>query len=226
MKKRVDAVWDTACLAREIDAAIRSMPELTAARFRPILRHYAKAIRGAAPRQVRDLANELIELGFSQTHMAYALLGAHRPTLDSLNERKLKRFGRALGDWSTVDAFSLFLAGPAWRRGQISDAVIGRWGRSRSRWWRRAAAVSTVALNRKARGGTGDVPRTLAVCQQLAADRDDMVVKAVSWALRDLVTHDRRAVRRFLAAHDSELAGRVKREVTCMLTTGRKNPRR
>jgi 3-methyladenine DNA glycosylase AlkD len=226
MRRRDDVVWDTARLAREIDAAIRSMPELTAACFRPIWRKYSKAVRGAAPRQVLDLANELIELGFSQTHMAYALVGDHRPTLDSLTERKLKRLGRALGDWSTVDAFSLSLAGPAWRQGQISDAVISRWAHSKSRWWRRAAAVSTVALNRKARGGTGDVARTLAVCQQLAADRDDMVVKAVSWALRDLITHDRRAVRRFLAAHDAELAGRVKREVTSKLTTGRKNPRR
>jgi len=226
MQRRVEAEWDTTRLAREIDAAMRSMPRLTAARFRPILRQYSKTIRGRSPRQVLDLANALLDLGFSQTHMAYALVGGHRPALGSLTERTLKRLGRALQDWSTVDAFSLLLSGPAWRQGQISDAVIRRWGRSKSRWWRRAAAVSTVALNRKARGGTGDVPRTLAVCRQLAGDRDDMVVKAVSWALRDLVTHDQRAVRRFLAAHDSELAGRVKREVTCKLTTGRKNPRR
>jgi hypothetical protein len=47
--------------------------------------------------------------------------------------------------------------------------------------------VSTVALNVRSRGGSGDVPRTLAVCRFLVADPDDMAVKALSWALRELV---------------------------------------
>jgi 3-methyladenine DNA glycosylase AlkD len=226
MGSRGAAAVDVTRLAQEIDASIRSMPEPTAAHFTPIWSKYSKAIQGAAPREVLALAHELIELGFVQSHMVYALLADHRPALESPTERKLKRLGRALGDWSTVDSFSLGLAGPAWREGQISDATIDRWARSKSRWWRRAAAVCTVALNRKTRGGTGDVPRTLELCRQLAADRDDMVVKAVSWALRELVVHDPRAVRHFLAAHDAELGGRVKREVTNKLTTGRKDRRR
>jgi 3-methyladenine DNA glycosylase AlkD len=55
-------------------------------------------------------------------------------------------------------------------------------------------------------------------------DRDDMVVKAMSWALRELVAHDPDAVRAFLSAHDDVLAARVKREVTNKLETGLKNP--
>jgi 3-methyladenine DNA glycosylase AlkD len=51
-----------------------------------------------------------------------------------------------------------------------------------------------------------------------------MVAKAMSWALRELVVHDPRAVREFLARHDETLAARVKREVTNKLTTGLKNP--
>lgn len=226
MGRRSTAALDVKRLAREIDGAIRAMPELKAAHMRPIWSKYSKAIQGASPRQVLDLAHALMDMGFSQTHTAYALVADHRPARESLTERKLKRFGRALGDWSTVDSFALGLAGPAWREGQISDATISQWARSKSRWWRRAAAVCTVPLNRKAQGGTGDVPRTLQICRQLAADRDDMVVKAVSWALRELVAHDRKALGRFLAAHDAELAGRVKREVTSKLTTGRKDRRR
>jgi 3-methyladenine DNA glycosylase AlkD len=85
--------------------------------------------------------------------MACAQVADHRPARESLTERKLRCLGRALGDWSTVDSFALALAGPAWRGGQISEATISQWARSKSRWWRRAAAVCTVALNRKARGG-------------------------------------------------------------------------
>ncbi|MDH3368103.1 MAG: DNA alkylation repair protein, partial [Gemmatimonadota bacterium] len=54
---------------------------------------------------------------------------------------------------------------------------------------------------------------------------DDMVVKAMSWALRELIPVDHRAVERFLRKHDDVLAARVKREVRNKLTTGLKNPR-
>jgi 3-methyladenine DNA glycosylase AlkD len=53
-----------------------------------------------------------------------------------------------------------------------------------------------------------------------------MVVKALSWALRELVVHDPDAVRAFLSEHEDVLAARVKREVRNKLTTGLKNPRR
>ena len=51
------------------------------------------------------------------------------------------------------------------REGQVADALIQRWARSKDRWWRRAALVSTVALNIGARGGQGDPARTLMVCR-------------------------------------------------------------
>jgi 3-methyladenine DNA glycosylase AlkD len=129
-----------------------------------------------------------------------------------------------MASWDQVDTFAPYLSGVAWRRGQIGDATIHRWAASPDRWWRRAALVSTVALNIRARGGRGDVPRTLAVCELLLDDRDDMVVKAMSWALRAAVEHDRAAVEDFLAAHEGRLAARVKREVRNKLATGLKNP--
>ena len=107
----------------------------------------------------------------------------------------------------------------------MPDELIHRWARSEDRWWRRAALVSTVALNVRSHGGTGDVPRTLAVCQRLVDDHDDMVVKAMSWALRELVVHDPGTVRRFLEQYGDRLAARVRREVRNKLTTGLKNPK-
>ena len=60
----------------------------------------------------------------------------------------------------------------------------------------------------------------------LVDDHDDMVVKAMSWALRVLIVHDPQTVREFLAEYDQVLAARVKREVRNKLATGLKNPRR
>jgi 3-methyladenine DNA glycosylase AlkD len=106
----------------------------------------------------------------------------------------------------------------------IEIDAIRDWARSDDRWWRRAALVSTVALNMRSHGGHGDTERTLAIGRMLADDDDDMVVKALSWALRSLVVHDPEAVRDFLRRHDDVLAARVKREVTNKLETGLKNP--
>jgi 3-methyladenine DNA glycosylase AlkD len=60
----------------------------------------------------------------------------------------------------------------------------------------------------------------------LIRDRDDMVVKALSWALRELSKRNPLPVSSFLEQYDEQLAPRVKREVTNKLKTGLKNPRR
>jgi 3-methyladenine DNA glycosylase AlkD len=60
----------------------------------------------------------------------------------------------------------------------------------------------------------------------LVHDPEAMVVKALSWALRELVTHDAEAVRAFLAEYDAGLAALAKREVQNKLRTGVKHPGR
>jgi 3-methyladenine DNA glycosylase AlkD len=86
--------------------------------------------------------------------------------------------------------------------------------------------VSTVALNMRSQGGPGDTKRTFDICARLVGDHTDMVVKGLSWALRELVPHDADALRRFLAHHHDRLHARVIREVTNKLKIGLKNPRR
>ncbi|HEY1305637.1 MAG TPA: DNA alkylation repair protein [Vicinamibacterales bacterium] len=127
-----------------------------------------------------------------------------------------------LSDWGSVDLFGVTIAGPAWREGRISDRHVMRWARSKDRWRRRLSLVATVPLNSRARGGAGDPARTLAVCRLLADDRDDMVVKALSWALRELSKRDAGCVKEFLRTEDQRLAARVRREVRAKLETGRK----
>ena len=117
------------------------------------------------------------------------------------------------------------VAGPVWREGRVTDTAVLRWAGSEDRWWRRTAIVVTVALNQKARGGRGDTPRTLMMCERLAGDRDDMVVKGLSWALRELLVRDREAAEGFLKRHGDGVAARVRREVGNKLASGLKNPR-
>src|SRR5262249_1691891 len=103
-------------------------------------------------------------------------------------------------------------------------ALIDGWAGSEDRWLRRSALVATVGLNGRA-SGPADAARTLAICRTLAADRDDMVEKALSWALRFLSQRDRPAVEAFMAELGDALPARVRREVRNKLTTGLKTPR-
>jgi 3-methyladenine DNA glycosylase AlkD len=52
-----------------------------------------------------------------------------------------------------------------------------------------------------------------------------MVVKALSWSLRELAKRDHVRVRAFVAEHEKRLAPRVLREVRNKLNTGLKNPK-
>jgi 3-methyladenine DNA glycosylase AlkD len=175
---------------------------------------------------VLELASLLWRLGHHRfLYAATAAVRQHPTALGRVRWRFLERLGDQMDSWGAVDQFA-FLAGPAWRSGQISDTCVLRWTRSPNRWWRRAALVSTVFLNRRSQGGAGDLRRTLMICEPLAGDRDDMVAKAMSWALRELVATDRRAVERFCRRNGGRLPALVKREVRNKLTTGLKNPRR
>ncbi|MCK4414221.1 MAG: DNA alkylation repair protein [Candidatus Eisenbacteria sp.] len=225
MPRRNDTL-DAEALCTKIARRLARLPaSAKTPEIRAIRREYSRRIAGAGERQVLRLALCLLERHHHRG-FAYELLHHHAPALRSLGARDLARLGRGIDAWWKVDTFGLYLAGPAWREGQINDARIIAWARADDRWWRRTALVCTVALNVKARGGNGDVRRTLRICRLLLDDHDDMVVKALSWALRALVSHDRRAVRAFLARYDGRLAARVKREVTHKLRTGLKHPRR
>lgn len=216
--------WDTSQWLAELEAAAAAVERPKTATLRAVRRGFNRRLRGASAEQVLALAEALLATGSRRNRwFAYELIHDHKPALHSLDAARLEQLGEGMATWDQVDTFAPYLSGVAWRRGQIGDETIHRWAASPDRWWRRAALVSTVALNIKARDDRGDVPRTLAVCELLLDDRDDMVVKALSWALRSAVEHDRAAVESFVDAHEARLAARVKREVRNKLETGRKN---
>ena len=213
-------------LTAEIRAGFQALTSPNTASIRNLRREFSKRLAYAEPAFILKLALSLKKLpGFEFRFIGYELVQHHRATLASLDLAALEKLGDGIDSWAAVDCFACYLAGPAWREGQISDSVIRRWARSKDRWWRRAAIVSTVPLNNKARGGVGDTPATLMICGLLARDRDDMVVKAVSWALRELSKRDPNSVRKFLQEYQDVVASRVAREVNTKLKTGLKNPR-
>jgi 3-methyladenine DNA glycosylase AlkD len=208
-------------LLAQIEASLKALPDPKTGPIRRIRRDASSKLSKAPPRDVLAIAHKLlVRGGWPQRCVAYELVSHHKSALASLGRRELERLGRNLDSWGAVDTFACYLSGPAWRDGQIQDALVYHWASSPDRWWRRAALVSTVPLSR-----SGHSRQTLRVCRMLAADRDDMVVKALSWALRELAKRDPESVVDFVDRHKKVLAARVLREVRNKLTTGLKNPR-
>ncbi len=184
----------------------------------------SRRVRGASVVEIKALAAALANGGtFEGRKVGYQLLDKHRKVLAKLDLDEILALGEGIDNWASVDTFAALIAGSAWKRGRIGDDVVHGWLRSSDRWWRRAGVVCTIALNQKARGGDGDPERTLAVCEQVVDDHDDMVVKALSWALRELAKREPAQVVAFMREHDSALHARVKREVRNKLETGLKN---
>jgi hypothetical protein len=213
-------------LPAEILHQIRTSSDHTVSGLRPVRRHVSNRLRREPQELVLRVVFQLIATRGVPVWFAYEVLHYHREAMSRLTLVDVERLGRGMSSWGEVDSFACYISGPGLREGQLEIADIQRWARSADRWWRRAALVSTVPLNTPARGGNGDAGRTLAICDLLKADRDDMVVKAMSWALRELGKREPGRVKSYLAANASQLASRVLREVGNKLRTGLKNPTR
>jgi 3-methyladenine DNA glycosylase AlkD len=199
-------------LAEEIASRLAGLSSRTTPAARCVRREYSRMLAKAGPDLVVRIALLLAtRRDFACRFVAYEIVQHHRAAVASLTLDHLLKLGNGIDSWGAVDGFACLLSGPAWRDGRLSSAVIRRWARSEDRWWRRAALVSTVALSR--RGELEDVRRVIAVCSLAVSDRDDMVVKALSWALRELAKKHADQAGSFLAQHRARLASRVIREV-------------
>jgi len=215
-------VTEPAETAQRIADELNAIPSRTVMMLRRARRRWSSALQPESPATVLAVADMLIRT-INPRFVAYEMVLHHRGALALVDQGVAERLAGDMCSWGDVDAFSTLIAGPAWLGGNLPDEAIHEWAGSSSRWWRRAALVSTTGLNVPNRGGHGDTPRTLAVCQRLVADRDHMVVKALSWALRELARHDASAVAGFVDRHATDIAPRVRREVVHKLTTGFKS---
>jgi len=212
-------------LATEIEKRFGRLKRANTADIRTLRREFSKRIAALPGETVIDLALVLLRRGIVPRFFAYELIQQHSAAASSLNSGTIESLGKGMDTWDAVDSFACYLSGPAWRENYLPISLIRKWTKSKDRWWRRAAVVSTVPLNNKTRGGSGDATRTLQICRLVIDDRDDMVVKALSWALRELSKRDSASAETFLAENQSRLGPRVVREVQNKLSTGLKNPK-
>jgi len=185
--------------------------------FKPKIKHLSEIEK---IKLIKELNNTDI---FECQQVSFEIINYDKKLLSNLTEKDAFEIKKNLDNWISVDYFAGILFGPLWREGKISDKIIECLAKSKNFWERRIAIVSTVALNQKARGGKGDAKRTLNICSLVAKDNNDMVIKALSWALRELAKVEKQPVIDFMRKYEDVLSPRIKREVSNKLNLGTKN---
>jgi 3-methyladenine DNA glycosylase AlkD len=100
-----------------------------------------------------------------------------------------------VNNWDIVDSSAHFIVG-AHLASHPSD-ILERLARSESLWQRRVAIISTFHFLR-----IGDPAPTLQIAQLLLHDKQDLIQKAVGWALREMGKHcDTKLLTDFLDRH-------------------------
>ncbi|HPF92723.1 MAG TPA: DNA alkylation repair protein [Tenuifilaceae bacterium] len=169
---------------------------------------------------IKLLINENV---FELQQVAFEYLQTEKNLYKSLTEEFIESIEKYLDNWLSVDYFGAIVVGCAWRENLISTEKVKKYLKSNDFWIRRIAVVATVSLNQKARGGLGDSKRTLEICRLVVNDHNEMIVKALSWALRELSKIDKDSVIDFINENKSSLHKKVLREVNNKLETGLKN---
>jgi len=158
--------------------------------------------------------------------LAIELLQRYSRWIPELTWQDFERWRVKLDNWEVTDGLGArvlapwLLADPDQRLHHLQELIADP-----GVWSRRLALVATVPINR---GHTGlTLPDlTLELVDQVKTKRDSMIVKAVSWALRELTkTHPER-VAAYLDENEDQLAAQAVREVRNKLRTGLKNGRR
>lgn len=194
----------------------------------PDLRQVAKELKGVtnewAWKEKIMLLKKLVETRvFECQQLSYVFISDNKKIWEFLTKEDVIDLAKNMDNWATVDGYCMYVIGHAWRKGMFDDDYFKNLLKSEDVWQRRIAVVATIPLNSKAQGGVGDAKRTLAICRLVVEDYHDMIVKALSWALRELAKRDKDEVQNFIDRYDEVLHKKVLQEVTNKIVFGKKS---
>ncbi|MCU4176207.1 DNA alkylation repair protein [Carboxylicivirga sp. N1Y90] len=215
---------------KRIEYAKKSYPTkmhvvgVTVPNLKIVLKELKQLTKAKGTNEKLELIKRLIDKDvFELQQIAFEYLQAEKNVYKSLSEEYIESIEKNLDNWVSVDYFGALVVGRAWRENLVSTEKVKRYLEADNFWMRRIAVVATVSLNQKARGGFGDAKRTLDICRLVVDDHEEMIIKALSWALRELAKIDKAPVITFVDEYKNRLHKRVLREVKKKLEMGLKN---
>jgi 3-methyladenine DNA glycosylase AlkD len=122
----------------------------------------------------------------------------HRRFTPALLPRWKRWFARnESANWATTDAICGALIGPLLVGDPALAPRLRSWAAHRNMWVRRASIVGLIGLARKGQA----LDQLYRVARRLHADDEDLIQKAVGWALREAGKPDPARLERYLRAH-------------------------
>jgi 3-methyladenine DNA glycosylase AlkD len=192
--------------------------------LREIARGWQRAHKGASRQDLMALV-EALWSGESREEkmLASYLLQGHQRWIPDLTWAHFHRWRQGLDNWEVTDSLGVRTLGP-WLLADPEARLDHLWEliADEEIWSRRLALVATVWLNR-GYGGFSAPDLTLGLIDRVKAERDPMITKAVSWALREMTRTDPDRVEAYLRENQDVLAAHVVREVDNKLRTGLKS---
>ncbi len=191
--------------------------------LREMARDWQRAHRKIAREELMALLEALWNGASREEHLLVVyLLGRYKRWIPDLTWSRFEYWRRGLDNWEVSDGLAMWVLGPwlladpdtrlAHLRDLIADEDV---------WSRRLALVATVPINRGHTGFT--VPDlTLDLIDRVKEEKDPMITKAISWALRELTKTHADRVSVYLEENRDVLASHVVREVSNKLRTGLK----
>ena len=162
----------------------------------PVLRKLA--------RELRDLSEpavlELLRSPFHEERLLALILLTARAERGTLAARRriyrqyLARVKEHVNSWDLVDVSAPSIVG-AYLENRSREPLYAL-ARSANLWERRVAIMATLRFIRRR-----DFADTLAICELLLDDDEDLIHKAAGWMLREVGNRDRAAAEAFLRRH-------------------------
>jgi 3-methyladenine DNA glycosylase AlkD len=194
--------------------------------IRRIVREWRRDRQDASVPALLDLADSLWR-GESREErlVALELVQQHTGLVHELDWRRLDRWRRELDNWELTDVLGLYVLGP-WVALNRQDRERHLWTllQQESIWSRRLSLIAGMAAARTEK--RGEIPAiSLRLVDRVSHVREPLMVKAISWALRDFGKRHPEQIARYLHDNCDVLDPQVIREVTNKLETGRKDGR-
>jgi len=176
---------------------------LKTAILRKISNETFKTVEGQSYFEILNLCDDLLASG--GRYMRFFAFDWAGKVNSSYREQDFKRFEKWLkyhvDDWASCDGLctgpigSLILTFPR------LSAKTKKWTGSKSRWLRRAAAVSLII---PARNGQL-LEEVFATADRLLLDEDDMVQKGYGWMLKEAANRHQKEVFNYVMAHKDKM---------------------
>ncbi len=155
-----------------------------------VFKDHRAAIKQLSDEEKRKLAYCLLESGYGEQQEIALLILAQ--ILDYYTPEKVDEINwiiHQMRGWSKVDSYVGSFLHPLLNK--YPDTILGlakQWNKDSNRWLRR---TSVVLFTRKVGSAGLHTDEALALCDNLVFDTEDLVLKGVGWALKDILVSDR-----------------------------------